>query len=127
MPLPVPETMDGKDLMKLYDDPTAKIHDSLPLINVWGPKPVHSLAVVTKDWKYILWPYQEDGLEPTEELYDLNTDRLELTNLVDSPSALGNLHEMRSVYDHWVGDWKQSAVPYHDYQPFGDFFKQKQR
>ncbi|MDA9857292.1 sulfatase [Rubripirellula sp.] len=125
--LPIPEDMDGMDLMKLYDNPTAKIHDSLPLINVWGPKPVHSLAVVTKDWKYIYWPYDQDDLEPTEELYDLNNDRLELTNLVNSPSAVGKLHELRSVYDRWAEDWNQSAVPYHDYQSFGDFFQRDQR
>jgi arylsulfatase A-like enzyme len=121
--LPIPTQMDGKNLMTLYDDPAAEIHDSLPLINVWGPQPVHSLAVVTKDSKYIYWPYDQGDFKPTEELYDLRSDRLELTNLVNVPTSAGKLNEMRTIYDQWVADWKQSAVPYHRYQPFAEFFQ----
>jgi len=121
--LPIPENMDGKDLMPLYDDPSESIHDSLPLINVWGPKAVHSLAVVTKDSKFIYWPHDAGEFEPTEELYDLENDRLELTNLLNTPSAAGKIAEMRSIYDQWVQHWKDNAVPYHNYQPFGEVFE----
>ena len=57
--------------MTLYDDPQSTIHESLTLINVWGPKPVHSLAVVTANWKYINWPYDTSEFKRTEELYDM--------------------------------------------------------
>jgi arylsulfatase A-like enzyme len=118
----VPDNVDGRDLMSLYDEPSGEIHDSLPLINVWGPDSVHSLAVVTRDWKYIFWAYDEGDLTPTEELYDLGNDRLERTNLATTASAQQDLNRMRAIYDEAVANWKQSAVPYHNYQKFGEFF-----
>ncbi len=120
-----PEDLDGRDLMPLYDDPEAKIHDSLPLLNVWGPAPVHSLAVVTNDWKYIYWPYDEDEFEPTEELYHLAVDRLELENLADHLSAGKDLHRMRRYYDAWVETWKTTCVPYHGYPELGARFERR--
>lgn len=122
----VPENVDGRDLMALYDDPSGQSHRSLPLINVWGPDPVHSLAVVTRDWKYIYWAYDKGDFEPTEELYNLGQDRLERTNLAATPSAAKDLNRMRKLYDAAVADWKKSAVPYHDYQRFGEFFSRSQ-
>ena len=111
--------------MTLYDDPSATIHASLPLINVWGPHAVHSLAVVTRDWKYIYWPYDQGDFEPTEELYDTKHDPLEITNLASHGAAGADLVRMRALYDEIVTDWKRDAVPYHNYQPFGDFFSRK--
>ena len=123
--LDVPENMDGKDLMTLYDDPDATIHSVLPLINVWGPKQAHSLGVVTQTWKYIYWPYEEDGIEPAEELYELSSDPHELTQLAEVESAAGDLIRMRALYDAAVEDWKENAVPYHNYQRFGDLFTRR--
>ena len=78
--LPVPENMDGTDLMPLYEDPTANIHETIALINVWGHPATHALAVVTKDMKYIHWPYAAEGFESTDELYHLSKDPHELVN-----------------------------------------------
>ena len=59
--LSVPENADGADLMTLYGDPTATIHSSLPLINVWGPDASHTVSELSRrDWKYIYWPYDEE-------------------------------------------------------------------
>ena len=118
----IPDNIDGRNLLPLYDDPMGTIHDSLPLINVWGPEPAHSLAVVTRDWKYIHWPYDQGDFKPTEELYETQHDPLELTNLAAVDSAAADLARMRTLYDAAVDDWKRSAVPYHNYQKFGDFF-----
>ena len=85
--LSVPPNMDGRSLLKLYTDPEAETHAALPLINVWGPKAVHSYAVVTKDWKYIYWPYAEGELEAADELYHLAEDRLELNNVLRDSDA----------------------------------------
>ncbi len=121
--LQVQENVDGKSLLPLYDDPQAASHDSLPLINVWGPDKVHSLAVVTQEWKYVYWPYAEGEFEPTEELYHLSVDPLENVNVADRDSDKDGLIKMRAVYDRRVQHWRDKAVPYHNYQPFAAFFE----
>jgi arylsulfatase A-like enzyme len=123
--LPVPPNMDGRSLVAVYDDPTAAIHSWLPLINVWGPKRVHSLGVVSKKWKYIYWPYSQQGMEPTEELYHLAADPLELSNLIAEPTSASERQRMRAVYADAVADWKKAAVPYHNYRDFAKIFERK--
>lgn len=118
----VPKNVDGKNLMQLYDDPSALIHEALTLINVWGPDPAHSLAVVTSEWKYVNWPYAKGDFVRTEELYDLGNDRLELKNLAANKSAASELAMMRGLYDSAVEHWQENSVPYHNYQKFGDWF-----
>jgi arylsulfatase A-like enzyme len=117
-----PDSLDGQSLLPLYDDPKSAIHKSLPLINVWGPKAVHSLGIVTKDWKYIFWSYAEGDFQPTEELYDTASDPLELKNLAADASQIEALTAMRALYDKRIAAWKILAVPYHRYQPFGTIF-----
>lgn len=121
--LPIPENVDGKSLLPLYANPEASHHESLTLINVWGPDPVHSLAVVTKDWKYVLWNYSEGDFTPAGELYYLSKDPLELVNEASNPEYSQALQEMQSRYDRAVEHWKTNAVPYHKYEEFSDFFK----
>ena len=82
-------------------------------------------SVVTRDWKYIFWPYAAKGFEPTEELYQLSRDPLELKNLASAAS--GPLEEMRGHYDAAVSDWKRDSVPDHGYPPYGDHFDRSQR
>jgi len=120
--LEIPNAMDGKSLMKLYKDPGETIHESLPLINVWGPEEVHSLGVVTKDWKFIRWPYSEGGFKVTEELFFTGEDPLEMHNLVNDPSHSSALENMHKLYDGAVQDWQRKSVPYHNYQKFGTIF-----
>jgi arylsulfatase A-like enzyme len=118
----VPESMDGRDLMKIYDDPQAAVHETLPLINVWGPLPTHCLAVVTKDSKYIFWPYGSDEMKPTEELYLTSKDPLELANVATNANRADTLEQMRAYYDEAVRRWRIEAVPYNNYQPYGVIF-----
>lgn len=121
----IPQGLDGRSLVSLYDDPNAAIHQSLPLINVWGPKPVHSLGVVTKDWKYIFWSYAEGEFETAEEFYDMKGDPLELRNLAADASQTASLAEMRNVYDQHIAAWKILAVPYNNYQKYAIIFDRK--
>lgn len=123
----IPEPVDGRSLLPLLEDPNASIHDSLPLINVWGPREVHSLAVVTKDWKYIFWPCDKGDFEPTEELYDTKNDPLELKNLVGERTPNASLKAMRKLYDSTVADWRNSSVDYHGYPEFGKVFERQAR
>ncbi len=118
----IPNGLSGRSLLPLYDNPEAAIHHSLPLINVWGPKEVHSLGVVTKEQKYIFWSYAEGEFQPTEELYDLGSDPLELKNLAADASQTVALKEMRTVYDQHIAAWKVLAVPYNNYQKFATIF-----
>jgi arylsulfatase A-like enzyme len=117
-----PEGMDGKSLRPLYDDPKRKIREALPLINVWGPARVHSLAVVTREMKYIYWPWAGEGFEASEEMYHTGDDPLEMTNLAPSDGYAGKLKAMRGIYDRYVAQWKKEAVAYHNYKSFGIFF-----
>lgn len=120
----VPEGIDGKSLLPLYDNPEAETHTQLPLINVWGPKAVQSLGVVTKDWKYIYWPYDEsDRFQKTEEMYHLAKDPYELKNLVANPEHEIMLKQLRQKYDSEVIDWQNKAVPFNNYQPYGEWFE----
>lgn len=120
--VPVPNGLSGRSLLPLYDNPETAIHQSLPLINVWGPKEVHSLGVVTKERKYIFWSYAEGDFEPTEEMYDLDNDPLELKNLAANANQTAALQEMRTIYDEHVAAWKVLAVPCNDYQKFATIF-----
>ncbi|MDP0491791.1 MAG: sulfatase [Verrucomicrobiota bacterium JB023] len=120
--LPVPGNMDGANLMKLYDEPEAPFHDSLALINVWGRRQTQALAVVSEDWKYIFWNFGGKGFEPTEELYHLGEDPLELENRAANAEYSEQLERMRGVYDRHVDAWKAEAVPHNNYQPYGVVF-----
>jgi arylsulfatase A-like enzyme len=113
--VPLPISMDGKDLMHLYEDPQQSHHEWLPLINVWGPSDVHSLAVVAGDWKYIRWPATVDGLEPSEELYQLTVDPMEITNLINLQDVAVDRDRLRSIYDKVVEHWQTEGVSYHRY------------
>lgn len=120
--LPVPGNMDGKNLMELYDDPTGAIHESLALINVWGKAPTHSLAVVTREMKYIHWGYAAKGFEVTEELYNLKKDGLELTNQAGNPEYVSALKRMRESYNAHLAHWKAEGVTYNNYESYGTLF-----
>lgn len=123
--LPIPGSMDGKSLYAVYDNPRDSHHASLPLINVWGPAPVHSLSIVTENWKYIYWPYDQGDYRPTEELYHKRHDPHELKNLASHPDERENLEQMRQRYDAQVAHWKTNAVDYNNYQKFATFFQRK--
>ena len=116
------ENMDGKNIMSLYNDPNSSIHDHIALMNVWGPEEVFSFAVVTQDYKYVWWPYGSQGFTPTEELYDMIGDSLELTNIALSQKFGRLLGQARETYDRAVENWKTDAVNYHNYRAYGNAF-----
>jgi arylsulfatase A-like enzyme len=123
--LPVPENMDGADLMPLYENPQESIHESLTLMNVYnqsGPPITHFMAVVTKELKYVYWGYAADGFEETEELYHLGKDPLELTNQAGNPEYSTVMQQMRKTYDQQLGSWRSEGVSYNNYPPYGTLF-----
>lgn len=114
--------MDGRDLSRLLDDPTAQLHDYLPLINVWGPNKVHSFSVVTATHKYVYWPYAGDDFEATEEVFDMQNDGLELHNLVGKSEYEDQVESIRNTYHRALTHWKSEAVRHHGYQRFATIF-----
>lgn len=117
-----PENVDGKSLMSLYRDPTSAIHEDIALINVWGPRATHSLAVVTRDTKYIYWSFAGKGMKETEELYDLAVDSGEMKNIARESGHQRTLQQMRQRYGYHVDRWISDAVPYNNYQQYGTIF-----
>ncbi len=121
--LPVPGNMDGKSLMPILDEPQQVFHEQLSLINVWGAPATHYLGVVTKKAKYIYWGYEgEQGMTATEELFDVENDGLELSNLAVNPEYNELLDDMRGRYDEALNSWKTEAINYNDYERFGVLF-----
>lgn len=120
--VPVPDSMDGRSLLPLYDDPNAEIREELQLINAWGPIETQCLGVLTKDWKYIYWPYAGEEFKATEELYQVSKDRLEMVNRVQTNRSPEVLQDMRKRYDRAVMSWKTESVPYNRYDSYGDYY-----
>nr|WP_013630189.1 sulfatase [Rubinisphaera brasiliensis]ADY61472.1 sulfatase [Rubinisphaera brasiliensis DSM 5305] len=120
--LPIPENMDGVSLLPLLQDPSADVREQLAFINTFDNLPVHSLSVLTKNWKYTYWWYGNEKMQPAEELFHLSEDPLELINLADATTAYSKLNEMRKRYDAELQAWKDHAVPYNNYQKYGVLF-----
>ncbi|VGO18553.1 sulfatase family protein [Pontiella sulfatireligans] len=121
--LPAPGNMDGANLMKLYDNPAGEIHGALSLMNAWGAAKAQALSVVTRTYKYIYWYYGGEGFEPTEELYHIGRDPLEMTNLAHDPEQQAVLEMMRKKYDSQLNHWKEQGVDYSGYTPYETLFE----
>ncbi|MFC5050430.1 sulfatase [Rubritalea spongiae] len=119
--LEIPENMDGKSLLAVLQDPKAEIHKELAFMNLYGTTPTKHLTVITKDLKYSYWWYGDKTMEPTEDLFHLGKDSLELTNLAKNPEAAPMLEEMRKKYDNALKHWVANAEePYEKYGPLFD-------
>ncbi|MBT7981058.1 MAG: sulfatase [Akkermansiaceae bacterium] len=114
--------IEGKNLMPLLDEPEKEIHKQLYLMNCWGPEAAQSLSVVTRDWKYIYWYYGHE-MNPTEELFDMRKDKLELFNTANDPQQKKALQLMRSHYDNAVSSIKNKGAPTH--KVYGKLFDRK--
>jgi len=121
--IPIPQGIDGLSLLPLYDQPTRPIREHLPLINVWGPEAVHSLSIVTKDWKFVRWPYNQKGFQPTEELFFLREDPLELKNEILNPEHNSALEQKRKRYIDEIETWSREGVPFRGYPSEAEKFR----
>lgn len=120
--VPAPEGIDGKSLLPLLDNPQGQVREALPLFNFWGEASAQSMAVVTPKWKYIYWYYAGDGMQPTEELFHLGNDRLEMTLLAKNPKHAGDLAKMRQFYDVELAAMKDKVVQGHGYEAHPTLF-----
>ena len=123
-----PQNMDGKNMMNVYRDDEATNHDSIALINVWGPTEMHALSVLDEDYKYICWayagtgPHRDTPLGVVEELYHITDDPIEMKNLVGQKGTEEVLEKMRTLYGKHLDHWKEEAVPFHRYPQYGVAF-----
>lgn len=117
-----PVTMDGKNLRSLIQKPNKFKRESVALMNMWGNDEIQAMGIVSKDWKYIFWQYEDNYMKPTEELYHIGEDRLEMTNQVTDPSAIKQLQKMRSLYDIQLNKIKKEATLDNLYQKYTVLF-----
>ncbi|QZT37444.1 sulfatase [Halosquirtibacter xylanolyticus] len=117
----IPSNMDGVSLSPLFSNPTREVKDHEILIQVWGENPTHCLSLVADGYKYFYWFYGE-GMEPTEELFNLNDDPYEMHNIVNETSAKRQLIKMRKLYDNEVSVWSRNSVKGHNYEIYSTLF-----
>jgi arylsulfatase A-like enzyme len=108
------QPIDGKSLLPCLDNPLQPIREKLALMNCWSQDKCHSFAVVTANQKYIFWGSQKDGMTPTEELFDLDSDSLEMTNLAADPENGKILQEARREYGYQLEQLKANAVKHYE-------------
>ncbi len=120
--LAVPSNMDGENLAPLIRNENGLEREYIALLNMWGNDEIQEMSIVSKDWKYIYWQYADDRMKPSEELYNVGKDRLEMENKMTSPKAKKVLKTMRKQYDLQVDHIKANAVPFHNYQHYSILF-----
>ena len=117
-----PKNMDGLDLRLLIDKPKKFKRKTVALINMWGNDEIQAMGVVSQDWKYIFWQYEDDRMKPTEELFHIAEDKLEMTNKANDPSVKKELEKMRSIYDEQLDKLKKEAATDNLYQKYAILF-----
>ncbi len=120
--VPAPEGIDGRSLMPLLTRPEGRLREYLPLFNFWGVESAQSMAVVTPEWKYIYWYYAGDGMKPTEELFHLAGDRIEMRNVAADEAHAATLERMRGFYDAQLGHLARHVVAGHGYEQYPALF-----
>jgi len=116
------ENMDGRSLLPLLENPREGGHGSLALINTFPPAPTTCMSIVSGPFKYTYWWFENNEMKPTEELFNLKNDPLELTNLVQVPEHKKKLGMMRKNYDVQLKHWKKEAVKGNGYQKYITLF-----
>jgi hypothetical protein len=114
--------IDGENLLPLLVNPAGSVREVLPLFNFWGIDSAQSMAVVTPEWKYIYWYYGGDGMKPTEELFHLAKDRIEMRNLAGDPDCAAQLDTMRRHYDAQLDRIARNVVQGHGHEPYPTLF-----
>lgn len=123
--LDIPENMDGENLIPLIEKSKPFKRKSIALTNMWGNDEIQALTVVTEDWKYIYWQYANKNMQPTEELFNIGKDRLELTNCVNKQEYKDQLEAMRKLYDEKYNHIAANSLDVHDYKKYAILFNRK--
>lgn len=119
--VPAPEGIDGRSLVPLLWGAQTKVRNHLPLFNFWGTDSAQSMAIVAPGWKYIHWHYGE-GMKPTEELFQLSTDGIEMFNTAENTPQAAQLGVMREFYDQELAKISARVVSGHGYEKYPTLF-----
>jgi arylsulfatase A-like enzyme len=87
--LPLPEHLEGRSIMPLLKDPAAQW--ALPAITTHGR---NNHAVRSESWRYIHYANGD------EELYDVEADPLEYTNLAEQPEQADRIVKLSKWLPH---------------------------
>jgi arylsulfatase A-like enzyme len=117
-----PADIDGKNLLPLLANPTARVRDALPLFNFWGVPSAQSMAIVTPELKYIHWYFGGGGMAPTEELFHVSRDRFELMTLTKESGYAAELATLRRLYDAELAAIAARVVKGHGYEVYPTLF-----
>lgn len=120
----IPSEYDGNSLLHVLDKPKKQARNTLPIIQVWGPVATHCFSIMDADYKYVYWFYQDEqnGLAPTEELFNIKKDQYEMENLANNPKYSAQLDKMRKLYNEQLEHWKSDGVNYNGYEKYGILF-----
>ena len=86
--LKVPARLQGKDISRILDDPKAKVHDTV--FSVAGS----SKGLMLRDDRWVFIQYTEDASKGIE-LYDMQNDPRQLTNLAKSLDHVSRVEEWK--------------------------------
>ena len=121
----IPEHLDGKSLRPILESPGSTVHDTVALLNTWNMPPTQHLAVTDGRYKYLYYWYTGEGMSPTEELYDIDSDSREMNNLTQSPDYSTELQRMRRAYDDCIEHIKNTATSHNRYEHYALLFDRK--
>ena len=118
----IPSNVDGVSLVPELSRAGAVKRESIALLNLWGNREIQEMTIVTRDWKYIYWSFESQMMKPTEELFHVGKDRLEMKNLANDPRHAATLKAMRALYDRQFRHLKANAVDYNGYTKYSVLF-----
>ncbi len=120
-----PSDVNGMSLIPLLSNPNHHVREFLPLFNFWGIPSAQSMAIVTPEWKYIYWFYGGDGMQPTDELFQLTTDRIEMHNVIANEKYSAPLKDLQRAYDQELQKIGPSLKPNLGYEPYSILFNRQ--
>ncbi|MEJ6570326.1 MAG: hypothetical protein QNL80_15795, partial [Akkermansiaceae bacterium] len=116
------ENMDGHSLVPILKTPEKGGHEQLAIMNTYPHPATTSLSIVSGEFKYTYWWYEDETMKATEELFNLKNDPGELSNLTASGIDKKSLEAMRVKYDEQLKHWKDEGVKNPRYQRYVTLF-----
>lgn len=118
----IPNNVDGLSITPILNGKTDHVKTHQKILQVWGTNATQSLSIVSEGFKYLYWFYGGEGMTPTEELYDLRNDPMEMHNLASNVDHQKTLDKLRAIYDQEVINWKKERVEGHSYEMYDILF-----